>query len=77
MNNEEEAGVKNREIYVESENHSHRDLPEFDRGLDTVLLSEWHPWLDVHLITLIGENRAEKFIIVTFQLDLKISTVNE
>lgn len=38
MNNEEEAGVKNREICVESGNHSHRDLSEFDRGLDNVLL---------------------------------------
>lgn len=77
MNNEEEAGVKNREICVESGNHSYRDLSEFDRGLDNVLLSEWHPWLDVHLIALTGENRAEMFIIITFQLDLKISTVNE
>ena len=38
------------------------------QGLDNVLLSEWHPWLDVHLIILIGENRAEMFIIIKFQL---------
>ena len=40
MNNEEEADVKNREYYTESENHSHTDLSELDRGLDNVLKSE-------------------------------------
>lgn len=77
MNNEEEADVKNRECYIESENHSHTDLSELDRGLDNVLISKWHPWLDVNLITLIEENRADMFIFITFQLGLKISTVNE
>lgn len=77
MNNEEKADVKNRESYVESGNHSHTDLSEFGKGLDNILIIEWHSWFDTHLITLIEENRAGMFIIITFQLGLKISTVNE
>lgn len=40
MNNKEEADVKIWESYVELGNHSHTDLPEFDRVLGNTLITE-------------------------------------
>lgn len=40
MNKKEKADVKNRDSYVESGNHSHMELGEFDRVLDNILITE-------------------------------------